>query len=118
MAKPVDQAPDTEPLSDQTKIEFTYQTFGDLKRVFGPKRAASLLRAHQRKEAGGNGEILSEGDIDVALRFLRGEKTGAQSSKALRAFKSYFASSEQRRKACETYLLGARKQLSDSADRA
>lgn len=100
-----------EPLTDDAKIDFSFQTYGELKRAFGPKRATSLLKTKQRKEYGGNGEAPTEADIQIALRFLRGEKTGAQSSKALKAFKAYFASSEQRRKACESYLLGLLPQV-------
>ena len=110
MAEPVDQVSGDE-LADQTKIDFSFQTFGELKQAFGPKRATSMLRAYRRKETGRAAESVSKEDIDVALRFLRGDKTGAQSSKALRAFKSYFLSSEQRRKACESYLVALRDQI-------
>jgi hypothetical protein len=99
------------PPADDEPIDFRFQTFGELKRTFGPTRAASLLRTKQKREGLANGglPLLTEEDIGVALQFLRGEKTGAQSSKALRAFKHYFASSEQRRRACESYLLGLGK---------
>lgn len=99
--------PDTQP------IDFRFQTFGELKHTFGPARAASLLRTKQRKEGLGNGGLppLTSEDIQMALRFLRGEKTGAQSSKALKAFKHYFASNDQRRKACETFLQEKRAAL-------
>ena len=99
--------PDTQP------IDFRFQTFGELKHTFGPARAASLLRTKQRKEGLGNGGLppLTSEDIEMALRFLRGEKTGAQSSKALKAFKHYFASNDQRRKACESFLQEKRDAL-------
>lgn len=93
------------PPRDEERIDFQFQTFGELKRAFGEKRAAALLKAKQRKDAAGSDVALTAADIDVALRFLRGEKTGAQSSKALKAFKAYFSSSDQRRKACEMYLI-------------
>jgi hypothetical protein len=101
------------PPADDDPIDFRFQTFGDLKRTFGPTRAASLLRTKQKKEGLSDGglPLLTEEDIGVALQFLRGEKTGAQSSKALRAFKHYFASNEQRRKACETFLKEKRAEL-------
>jgi hypothetical protein len=99
--------------ADDEPIDFRFQTFGELKRTFGPTRAASLLRTKQKREGLANGglPLLTEEDIGVALLFLRGEKTGAQSSKALRAFKHYFASNEQRRKACETFLKEKRAEL-------
>lgn len=98
---------------DDHAIDFRFSTFGELKRTFGPARAASLLRTKQKKEGLTDGglPLLVEEDIGVALQFLRGEKTGAQSSKALRAFKHYFASNEQRRKACETFLKERRAEL-------
>jgi hypothetical protein len=101
-------------LEDDLEIDFRFQTFGDLKRTFGPTRAASLLRTKQKKEGLSNGDLppLTNEDIDMALRFLHGEKTGAQSSKALKAFKHYFASNEQRRKACESFLQEKRTELS------
>ena len=98
---------------DDQQIDFRFSTFGDLKRTFGPVRAASLLRTKQKKEGLANGGLptLEGEDVEVALRFLRGEKTGAQSSKALKAFKHYFASNEQRRKACEAFLKEKRAEL-------
>lgn len=108
--------PKTEPPSDEEQIDFRFQTFGELKRTFGPARAASLLRTKQKKEGLTNGGLppLTEEDIEVALQFLHGEKTGAQSSKALRAFKHYFASNDQRRKACESFLEEKRSELAPS----
>ena len=105
--------PRTELPPDSEPIDFRFQTFGELKHTFGPARAASLLRTKQRKEGLSNGGLptLTEEDIEMALRFLRGEKTGAQSSKALKAFKHYFASNEQRRKACEGFLKEKRAEL-------
>ncbi|HVC23888.1 MAG TPA: hypothetical protein VNH82_10780 [Candidatus Dormibacteraeota bacterium] len=100
-------------LEDDQAIDFRFSTFGELKRTFGPARAASLLRTKQKKEGLTDGglPLLTEEDIGVALQLLRGEKTGAQSSKALRVFKHYFASTEQRRKACETFLKEKRAEL-------
>lgn len=106
-------SPELPPPADDDPIDFRFQTFGELKRTFGPARAALLLRTKQKKEGLSNGglPLLTNEDIEVALQFLRGEKTGAQSSKALRAFKHYFASNEQRRKACETFLKEKRAEL-------
>ena len=98
--------PRTELPPDTQPIDFRWQTFGELKDTDGPARAASLLCVKQKKEGLGNGglPLLTEEDIAVALRFLRGEKTDAQSGKTLKASTHYFASNEQRRKACETFL--------------
>jgi len=90
-------------LDETTPIDFRFATFGELKQVFGEKRARSLVQAKQRKAAG-SAEALSQADIETALKFLRGEKTGAQSSRALKAFRHYFAGNERARKACEAYL--------------
>jgi hypothetical protein len=100
-------------LEDDHAIDFRFSTFGELKRTFGPVRAASLLRTKRKKEGLSDGglTLLTEKDVGVALQLLRGEKTAAQSSKALRAFKHYFASNEQRRKACETFLKAKRAEL-------
>jgi len=99
-------------LKDEDPIQFNFATYGELKRVFGPSRAAAMIRTRERKMAQGNGSpTLTRDDIEVALKFLRGEKVGAMSGKALRAFKHYFASTEQRRKACESYLVALRDQI-------
>jgi hypothetical protein len=100
------------PPSDTDPINFSFRTYGDLKEVYGPKQAARMLAIKQKREAMGAGAMvpLSALDIDIALRFLRGEKVGAQSSKALKAFRNFFASSDASRKACESYLLRLQKQ--------
>jgi hypothetical protein len=100
-------------LTEATKVDFHFETYGDLVRIFGPKRAAGLVRTRERKLRLGPGGLPepTRGDIEIALRLLRGDKTGAQSSKALLPFRHYFASTEQRRKACESYLVALRDQI-------
>ena len=92
-------------LDETTPIDFRFATFGELKQVFGEKRARSLVQAKQRKAAG-SAEALSPADIETALKFLRGEKAGAQTSRALKALRYYFAHNERARKGCEAYLEG------------
>lgn len=99
-------------LKDEDPIQFNFATYGELKRVFGPARAAAMIRTREKKLAqGAGGPSLTRDDIEVALTFLRGEKTGAQSSRALKAFRSYFGSNERARKACETYLANHLRRL-------
>lgn len=90
-------------LDETTPIDFRFATFGELKQVFGEKRARSLVQAKQRKAAGSS-EALSQADVETALKFLRGEKAGAQTSRALKALRYYFAHNERPRKVCEDYL--------------
>lgn len=96
--------PEKPELDETTPIDFRFTTFGELKQVFGEKRARSLVQAKQRKA--GSAEALSQADIETALKFLRGEKAGAQTSRALKALRYYFAHNERARKGCEAYLEG------------
>ncbi len=90
---------------DEDPIQFSFATYGELKRVFGPVRAAVLIKTREKKLAQGSaGASLTKADIETALNFLRGEKTGAQSSRALKAFRHYFGTNERARRACESYL--------------
>src|SRR5487761_1018112 len=95
--------PDQLPIDESASINFKFETFGELAKVFGERRARALLRAQQRK-SGNSSDVLTSADIETALKFLRGEMTGAQSIRALKAFRHYFASNERARKACEAYL--------------
>ncbi len=90
-------------LDDSSPIDFRFSTFGELSRVFGEKRARAMVRALRRKEASA-AQAPSREDVEMALRFLRGDKTGPQASRALRALRAFFGSSERARKACQGYL--------------
>jgi hypothetical protein len=110
--------PDQKPeLKDDDPIQFTFSTYGELKQVFGPARAAGMILTRERKLAqGAGGPNLTRDDIEVALKFLRGEKVGAMSGKALRAFRAYFSGSERARKGCEAYLERLRSGVPTGSD--
>lgn len=92
---------------DEDPIEFNFTTFGELARVFGPNRASNLVKIRERKLAQGEGSpALTGAEVEVAMKFIRGEKTGARTSMVLRVFRSYFATNARARKGFETYLRG------------
>lgn len=108
---------ETAALKDEDPIQFSFATYGELKQVFGPARAAAMIRTREKKLAQGGGRTpVSRADVDTALRFLRGEKTGAQSSRALKVFRQYFATNEKARRTCENYLEGLREGIQPSSD--
>lgn len=90
---------------EDSPIDFKFATYGELVRVIGERRARAMIRDLRRKEAGVS-KAPSREDLEMALRFLRGEKTGPQASRALRALRVYFAADEKPRKACEAHLRG------------
>ncbi|MHB8311780.1 MAG: PspA/IM30 family protein [Candidatus Dormibacteria bacterium] len=52
----------------------------------------------------------------MALRFLRGERTGPQARRALPAFRSYFTANDEARKTCEAYLENCLKEAKDPVE--
>ena len=108
-------APEGDDLRDTTPIDFRFSTFGELARAFGEKRARALVRAVRRSDPGG-AQTPGPGDVEMALRVLRGESSGSGARRALRAFGAYFAENEKARMACKTYLENLLKERSSPVE--
>jgi phage shock protein A len=107
--------PEAEDFQETTPIDFKFATFGELARVFGDKRAHALVRAVMRSEAR---PVRAPGtqEIEMALRFLRGETTGLKARAALNAFRSYFTDQDEARKTCEAHLENCLKETQCSVE--